>query len=101
MKGALASQGWFYVHECRCVCVRVHERWGWQDGDLSFGEGDLFFRSPPFSLDWPCTFGWGRANVAGKPTVLKLRVKGGRASLAPSPAQKEHQIVEEMTGGSE
>ena len=23
MKGALASPGWFYVHECRCVCVCV------------------------------------------------------------------------------
>ena len=87
---------------CVCVCACARMRGGAGMMETSpLGKGDLFFRSPPFSLDWPCTFGWGGAKVEGKPTVLKLTVKGGRASLAPSPAQKEHQIVEEMTGGSE
>ena len=71
MKGALASPGWFYVHECRCVCVcvcvRAYERWGWHDGDLSFGEGGSIF-SQPTLLSGLALYIWMGRGKSGRKT---------------------------------
>ena len=64
------------------------------------GKGIYFFAAHPSLWTGPVHLD-GRGKLGRKTPVLKLRVKEGRASLAPSPAQEEHQIVEEMTGGSE